>query len=195
MHPAASESLDLAIGAALRDLRELRGMTARQLAAHAEVSTSMISRIENGQVSASIATLNALSQALDEPLVSLFRETARSHADFTHVKSGEGLRSTRISAEHRHEYVNLASSTRRDLNFEAFLITLRRQEAEPPAYVGHGVIFIQAVSGEALYEYGNQEIRLQAGDSLSLDAELKHGFKRVITEEFTFLNVQAAVRP
>ena len=186
--------IDHAIGAALRDLREARGFTARQLAGYADVSAAMISRIENGQVSPSIATLNALSAALNVPLVSLFRETSSDHADFTHVKNGEGLRSTRMVDGHSHEFINLSFHTRRDLQFEGRLVTLIKQDATPPTYVGHGVVFIYAVSGEAIYGYGRREITLAAGDSLSLDAELSHGFKRLITPEFTFLTVQAERR-
>ncbi len=188
------DSIDHAIGSALRDLREDRGLTARQLAEHAQISAAMVSRIENGLVSPSIATLNALSRALDVPLVSLFRETASSHADFTHVKKGEGLKSTRLTDSHSHEFVNLAFHTRRDLQFEGRLVTLVRQNAKPPVYVGHGVVFIYVVEGEAIYSYGHKAITLKAGDSLSLDAELRHGFKEVITDVFTFLTVQAEVR-
>ena len=176
-------SIDLAIGSALRDLRQSRNLTARQLAAESGVSAAMISRIENGQVSPSISTLNALSQALDVPLVSLFRETTSHHSDFTHVKPGEGLASTRIVDDHTHEFINLAFHTRRDLQFEARMVTLVRQDAHPPVYIGHGVVFVSAI-----------EIILRAGDSLSLDAELRHGFKRVITEEFKFLTVQTERR-
>ena len=186
--------IDLAIGSALRELREDRELTARQLAAEADVSAAMISRIENGQVSPSISTLSALSAALDVPLVSLFRDTASNSADFTHVKAGKGLRSTRIVEDHSHEFTNLAFHTRRDLQFEARIVRLERQEAKPPVYVGHGVIFLYAIEGEALYGYGQREILLKTGDSLSLDAELRHGFKAVKTPSFTFLSVQAERR-
>ena len=189
-----SGAIDLAIGLSLRDLRERRGLTARQLAANADVSAAMISRIENGQVSPSIATLGALSRALDVPLVSLFRETAEAHTDFTHIKQGDGVTSTRIIDDHSHEYVNRAFHRRRDMQFEANMVTLVRQEAKPPVYVGHGVIFLYVLDGEAVYGYGQREITLKAGDSLSLDAELSHGFKTVITPKFTFLSVQAETR-
>ena len=187
-------SIDLAIGLAVRDLRENRGLTARQLAAESGISAAMISRIENGQASPSISTLNALSRTLDVPLVSFFRETSSNHVDFTHVKDGEGLYSTRMVDNHSHEFINLAFHTRRDLQFEARRVTLVRQTARPPTYVGHGVVFVYALSGEAVYSYGQREFSLKAGDSLSLDAELRHGFKRVITEEFSFLTVQAERR-
>jgi transcriptional regulator with XRE-family HTH domain len=192
--PRQDSPIDLAIGSALRDLRQSRNLTARQLAANADVSAAMISRIENGQVSPSISTLNALSQALDVPLVSLFRETTSHHSDFTHVKQGEGLASTRIIDNHTHEFINLAFHTRRDLQFEARMVTLVRQDAHPPIYIGHGVVFVYALEGEAIYDYGQREITLKAGDSLSLDAELRHGFKRVVTDEFRFLTVQAERR-
>lgn len=190
----ADEDIDHAIGSALRDLRESRGLTARQLAGSSGISAAMISRIENGLVSPSISTLGALSRTLDVPLVSLFRETASKPADFTHVRKGEGLKSTRILDRHAHEFVNLAFHARHDLQFEARAVTLVRADAQPPVYVGHGVVFVYALEGEALYEYGQREIRLKAGDSLSLDAELSHGFKSVLTPTFTFLTVQAERR-
>ncbi len=187
-------TIDLAIGSTVRELRENRGLTARQLAGDAGISAAMISRIENGQVSPSISTLSALSRALDVPLVSFFRETSSSYVDFTHVKDGEGLRSTRLVDKHAHEFVNLAFHTRRDLQFEARRVTLVRQTARPPIYVGHGVVFVYALAGQAVYSYGDRDFTLSAGDSLSLDAELRHGFKQVITDEFTFLTVQAERR-
>ena len=190
----ADQSVDHAIGAALRDLREAAGLTARQLAQKAEISAAMISRIENGQASPSIHTLSALSAALDVPLVSLFRETASDYADFTHVKSGDGLKSVRMVDGHSHEFTNLAFHTRRDLQFEARMVKLVRQDAAPPRYIGHGVVYIYVVKGEAVYGYGQVELTLKAGDSLSLDAELNHGFKEVISPEFTFLTVQAERR-
>jgi len=185
---------DQAIGSALRDLREGSDLTARQLAAESGVSAAMISRIENGQVSPSISTLSALSKTLGVPLVSLFRETGTDHADFTHVKEGEGLLSTRVIDDHSHDFVNLAFHTRRDLQFEARKVTLLRQPASPPRYIGHGVVFIYALEGEAIYRYGQKDMTLKAGESLSLDAELSHGFIKIVTAEFVFLTVQAERR-
>ncbi|MEM7068794.1 MAG: XRE family transcriptional regulator [Pseudomonadota bacterium] len=188
------DEIDGAIGSALRDLRENLGLTARQLAAQSGISAAMISRIETGQTSPSISTLNALSGALGVPIVSLFRETASVHVDYTYVEANKGLKSTRIVGGHSHEFTNLAFHPRRDLQFEARMVTLIRQDASPPTYVGHGVVFIYAISGEAVYSYGQREIVMKEGDSLSIDAELRYGFKRVITPEFTFLTVQAERR-
>ena len=183
--------IDRAIGASLKDLRQQRGMSARGLAEQSGISAAMVSRIENGLVSPSIGTLEALAEALEVPIVSLFREARTDHADYTLVRHGEGLKSTRISEGHSHEYTNLALHSRKDLRFQARRVTLLRDGGPPPTYVGHGVVFVEIVSGEAVYRYGQQEFPLGAGDSIAVDAELNHGFVEVVTPEVTFLTVQA----
>ncbi|MBX2839108.1 MAG: helix-turn-helix domain-containing protein [Gammaproteobacteria bacterium] len=189
-----AESNDRAIGAALRDLRETQALSARQLADQSGVSAAMISRIENGQVSPSISTMTSLSGALDVPLVSLFRDVATERTDFTHVPKGGGVVSTRLMGEHVHHFVNLAVHHRRDLNFEAHKVTVTPQDSEAPRYIGHGVLFIHVLEGSGIYLYGKQEITLNEGDSLSVDAELLHGFIKVLSSELTFLSVQSEAR-
>lgn len=190
----SQDSYDQMIGHALRDLRETRAMSARQLAQASGISAAMISRIENGQVSPSIATMSALSEALEVPLTSLFRDLVADSADFTHVSKGSGIISTRINGDHLHHYINLAAHRRRDLNFEAHLVSIKKQDAAPPRYVAHGVLLLHVLSGSAYFHYGNQELLLKEGDSLSIDAELTHGVGRLQTSEFVFLSIQAEAR-
>lgn len=183
--------IDRAIGASLKELRQSRKQSARRLAEQSGISAAMVSRIENGLVSPSIDTLAALAEALEVPIVSLFREARTDHTDYTLVRHGEGLRSTRISAEHCHDYINLALHSRKDLRFQARRVILLRDGGPPPTYVGHGVVFVQAIEGEAVYRYGEARFKLAAGDTISVDAELNHGFEQVLTPEFVFLTVQA----
>jgi transcriptional regulator with XRE-family HTH domain len=183
--------IDKAIGTALKELRLQRGHSARSLADLSGISTAMISRIENGLVSPSIGTLAALVEALEVPVVSLFRQASTDHTDFTLVRHGDGLKSTRITDDHRHDYINLAIHARKDLRFQARLVTMLRSAGPPPSYVGHGVVFVQVIAGEAVYRYGQQSMTMRAGDSLTVDAELNHGFTEVLSPEFVFLTVQA----
>ncbi|MBT5188027.1 MAG: helix-turn-helix transcriptional regulator [Kordiimonadaceae bacterium] len=188
-------TIDMAIGASLKELRESRNLNAKQLAENANVSAAMISRIENGQVSPSISTLNALSEALDVPVVSFFRETTSSdHVDFTHVKKGQGITSTRIVNDHSHDYINLASHIRRDIGFEAHIVSMEKQNTNAPTYVSHGVVFMHVKEGKARFNYGSREIILKEGDSLTLDAELNHGITELLTDKFTFLTIKAEKR-
>ncbi len=189
-----NNNMDTAIGISLKDLRESRGISAKTLAENAGVSAAMISRIESGQVSPSISTLSALSDALDMPMVSFFKDTATDHVDFTHVKAGQGINSTRIIDKHSHDYINLASHIRRDIAFEAHIVTMEKQEANAPTYVGHGVVFMHIKEGEALFYYGDHQIHLKEGDRLTLDSELSHGIRELLTERFTFLTIKAERR-
>ncbi len=189
-----TDSNDPSIGIALRDLRETQDISARQLSDDSGISAAMISRIESGQVSPSIATMSALSEALDVPLASLFRDVMAERTDFTHVKQGEGVVSTRMMGDHIHHYVNLAAHRRRDLNFEAHMVTVKKQNCPSPTYVGHGVVLLYVISGSAVFHYGKQTIELNTGDSLSVDAELTHGVGEVISDEIVFLSVQAETR-
>ncbi|WP_200912007.1 helix-turn-helix domain-containing protein [Prosthecomicrobium hirschii] len=188
-------SVNAAVGRTLRELRELKGITARDLAQRAGISAAMVSRIETGQVSPSLSVLEMIAGALEVPIAGLFRDTGSAVADFTLVRGGEGLRSRRILGDHEHEFVMLGFHRRRDLQFESVIVTIERNEAAaPPTYTGHGCVFIYILEGEAIYRYGNQEMRLGAGDSVCLDAEIRYGIQKVLSPTLRFLSVQAERR-
>ncbi|GLJ62461.1 cupin [Microbacterium barkeri] len=65
-----AEAIEL--GARIRDLRSLAGMSTRSLAAKAGVSAGYISQIENGQANASIAVLRSIADAFGIPWLELF---------------------------------------------------------------------------------------------------------------------------
>jgi transcriptional regulator with XRE-family HTH domain len=192
---AAAPTITSAVGRAIRDLRDQAAMTARDLAARSGVSAAMISRIESGQVSPSLVTLEQLAAALQVPVVSLFRETGSAVSDFTVVRRGAGLKSTRLMGAHVHEFTVLGFHRRLDLQFESILVTVERNEkARPPSYTGHGCVFVYMIDGSAIYRYGGEEMRLDAGDSISLDAELGYGVREVLSPRIRFLSVQAERR-
>lgn len=59
------------IGAAIRELREERGLTLEGLAATADISYQYLSGIETGKENFSIKILEKISRALDTPIVTL----------------------------------------------------------------------------------------------------------------------------
>jgi transcriptional regulator with XRE-family HTH domain len=192
---SASTSVNAAVGRTIRELRETRRITARDLAARASISAAMVSRIESGQVSPSLVTLELIAAALEMPLPSFFRDIGPTVSDFTHVRGGQGLMSTRQLGQHIHEFAVLGFHRRSDLQFECLIVTLNRNEdAAPPTYTGHGCVFVYVLEGEAIYRYGQQEIQLREGDSICLDAELRYGIQKVLSPKLRFLSVQAERR-
>lgn len=84
------EDLSGSVGKAIKRQREIANFTMRHLANESGVSAAMISRIESGQVSPSLATLEALANALSLSVVTLFADTVKT-ADVMFVKAGEGI--------------------------------------------------------------------------------------------------------
>src|SRR5882762_2509534 len=70
--PVAERTLERAIGTQIRELRRRFHLSVTDLANAASISSGMLSKIENGQISPSLATLQALAMALNVPLSTLF---------------------------------------------------------------------------------------------------------------------------
>jgi transcriptional regulator with XRE-family HTH domain len=185
----AEQDVNAQIGQALRRLRHDKSLTVTELAKLSDVSSGMISRIENGQVSPSLTTLYALSGALNVQLMSLFAHTSRS-ADIHYVPAGSGLASKRIAPGHIHDYALLGKHVDRSAAFESVRVTLRRDQAgDLPRYQHEGHVFIYVVSGEATYICGGEVFELGTGASLSFDGKLPYGFAEILSDEVIIISV------
>src|SRR5262245_10388106 len=67
----AARSLEANIGAEIRRLRTALDLTMADLAAASRISIGMVSKIENGTISPSLATLTAIARALHVPITQL----------------------------------------------------------------------------------------------------------------------------
>ncbi|WP_460776417.1 helix-turn-helix domain-containing protein [Microbacterium sp. GXF7504] len=64
------------IGEVLRDFRQQKGRTLRQVASRASVALGYLSEVERGQKEASSEILGAVAEALDVPIATIMREVA-----------------------------------------------------------------------------------------------------------------------
>ncbi|MEV8274089.1 helix-turn-helix transcriptional regulator [Microbacterium aurantiacum] len=62
------------IGEVLRDLRQQKGRTLRQVASRASVALGYLSEVERGQKEASSEILAAVAEALDVPISAIMRQ-------------------------------------------------------------------------------------------------------------------------
>jgi DNA-binding XRE family transcriptional regulator len=71
--PAATAvTLEEALGVQVRSIRRELDLTVSDLAGAAGISVGMLSKIENGQISPSLATLQSISKALNVPITTLY---------------------------------------------------------------------------------------------------------------------------
>lgn len=167
-------TLEAAIGAQVRATRQALGMTIAEVARAASVSVAMVSKIENGQTSPSLSTLEGLATALNVPIATFFAEFDQKR-DATFVKAGQGLAIERRGSSKGHLYQLLGHSLRSSPKVEPFLITLDEHSDAYPIFQHPGTEFIYMLEGELTYRHGEQTYELQPGDSLFFDAQALHG--------------------
>ncbi len=171
---ARENRLEVAIGRQVHEYRQKLGMTVADLARQAGLSAGMLSKIENGQTSPSLATLQALSGALNVPVTAFFRKFEEQR-DATYVKAGEGLAIERRGTRAGHQYHLLGHSIGKSLVVEPYMVTLTETSDVFPIFQHAGQEFIYIVEGEVGYRHGDKLYDMHPGDSLFFDADAPHG--------------------
>lgn len=186
-------ALESAIGREVREFRRKLNMTVSELAALANMSTGMLSKIENGQTSPSLATLQELSRALQVPVTAFFRKFEEER-NATFVKAGMGLTIERRGTRAGHQYQLLGHSLARNLAVEPYLITLSKGSDVFPVFQHEGIEFIYMLDGEVGYRHGDKIYPLTPGDSLFFDADVPHGPEELKKLPIRFISVITYVR-
>lgn len=181
-------SLEQAIGAEVRTLRTKLGLKSADLAAAAGISGSLMSKIENGQVSPSLATLQALAAALNVPIGALFA-TVEEPRDCSYVRAGEGVVIERRGTKAGHQYRLLGHSLAGDLVVEPYLITLSQEAVPYTAFQHAGIELIHMLTGRVAYRHADRAYELAPGDTLMFDATAVHGPETLIELPMTYLSI------
>jgi transcriptional regulator with XRE-family HTH domain len=171
---AAPSSIEASIGAEVRRLRKSLDLTVAGLAAAAGLSTGMLSKIENGGISPSLATLDALARALNVPITQLFTD-AEERRDCSFVKAGKGARIERRGTKAGHLYDLLGHSIEGEIAVEPYLITLSEGAESYTQFRHAGVEFIYMLSGKVNYRHADRTYAMEPGDALFFDAAARHG--------------------
>ena len=189
---ARDNQLEVAIGHQVRQFRQDLDMTVAEVAKLAGLSSGMLSKIENGMTSPSLATLRALSRALNVPVTSFFRKFEEQR-DATYVKAGEGLPIERRGTRAGHLYHLLGHSVGHRTSVEPYLITLTEKSEVFPLFQHSGTEFIYVLEGRVIYRHGSQTYDMGPGDSLFFDSDVPHGPEELVALPVRMLSL--IVRP
>jgi transcriptional regulator with XRE-family HTH domain len=202
-HQAASvnvdeDNLEAALGAIIarraREYRKHLGLTVSQLAENAGVSKGMLSKIENGLSSPSLATLARLAAALSVPVTAFFRGLEEER-EALYVKAGQGLDIVREGTRTGHRYQMLGSSRGQHRRVEPVLVTLLERSEVFPLFQHPGTEFLYMLTGVMEYGYGSRRYTLEPGDALELDGEVAHGPTDLVQLPIQFLSIKAYGQP
>lgn len=195
--PAAATGatqIESVIGWRVRSRAREVGLSSAELAKRVGLSRAMISKIENAQVSPSLATLSRLAEVLEVPITSLFQGLDEER-DALYTKSGGGPELGRPGTRSGHRYQLLGSMRGPAKRMEPMLVTLTSESEVFPLYQHPGTEFLHMLEGEMEYGYAGASYRMVAGDSLQFDGEVPHGPVRLTRLPVRFISVTAYGQP
>ena len=181
-------TLEKALGVQIRLLRRKHDLSVSDLANAAGISLGMMSKIENGQISPSLTTLQSLAGALSVPISSLFA-SVEEQQDCSFVPAGQGVSIERRGTKAGHNYQLLGHLLRGDVVVEPYMITLH-ENAQPHTSFSHqGIELIYMLEGKLCYRHGGEIYHLGPGDTMMFDSGAQHGPERLLSWPMRYLSI------
>jgi transcriptional regulator with XRE-family HTH domain len=185
-----SETTSVAAGARVRSLREAMDLSLRDLSERSGVSAPMLSQVERGDTSPTLAIAQKIARGLDLTLSQLLRLDEDRHVVV--VKNGD--RRARRSRGHKvEELTPPLPGQRADVSEH----TLAPGAAtggpdDPPMHEPGSRETAVVLEGEVELFIDGQRNELTAGDSVTFDADLPHHFENNSSSEARLIAVVAA---
>ncbi|WP_433501250.1 helix-turn-helix domain-containing protein [Sphaerimonospora sp. CA-214678] len=168
-----AEPLDVVeIGRRLREARAARSLSLDTVSAACGISPSLLSQVERGKVTPSLATLHSITQVLNIAMFDLFG----SPADRPALIRAGSRNVIRPPDSGGVSYELLSSGQLRNLQMiEMHLGGEARSFDHVLSHAGEECLIV--TSGSARIKVGTEELTLHVGDSLSYVARLPHQFQ------------------
>jgi transcriptional regulator with XRE-family HTH domain len=180
--------IDQRIGAAIRRKRLALMLTLADLASGSDMSAAMLSRIENGQASASLDVLERICTALGVSISMLLSEVENRKGEAQLIKAEDQLEVVRTGTKHGHTYRLLSYHRGPQKLFEPFLIEMDKESESYPRFQHPGTEFIYMLEGEMDYQFGEKRFTLTPGDALTFSGEVEHGPAELRSEKVKFIS-------
>jgi transcriptional regulator with XRE-family HTH domain len=189
--PAVAGATNLpAIGTRIHALREAMDLSLRDLAERSGVSAPMLSQVERGETSPTLAVAAKIAAGLELTLSQLLRLDESAHA----VVTREGKRRRYSHDGHRYEELTPPlPGQRADVSLHVLKPEAGTGGAgDPPIHEPGSRETAVVLEGELVLVLDGARHELGAGDSVTFDADLPHHFENHGAKETRFLAVVAA---
>ncbi len=182
--------LEVAIGREVRAFRKAQGTTVAELSENTGLSIGMLSKIENGNTSPSLSTLQTLSNALSVPMTAFFRQY-EERREAVHTRAGDGVEIERDGTRAGHQYNLLGhiGSNSSGVIVEPYLIELTTESDTFETFQHGGIETIYMLEGAVDYRHGNEVYPLRPGDTLFFDADAPHGPETLVSLPAKYLSI------
>ena len=177
------------LGRVARRIRDSQGLTLAEVAARADISAAMLSRLETGRTSPSLETIVSLAGALGVRPSHLLQEIGVEDEGAQVVHAGQGLEVVRRGTKRGHTYHLLAAQRGPHKIFEPFLVTLTDKSEVFPGFEHPGTEFLHLLNGEIVYRLGRRSYHLRPGDSLTFRGDVAHGPEKLVKVPIRMLSI------
>lgn len=184
-HPILEDIL-VNLGKQLKKVRLNKNLSLKQVAEMSEVSTGLISKIENFRTTPSLPVLLKIMQSLEIDLSEL-----NLHADkkekYILIRKGEGQIEPRDDSMGL-EYTFLFSSNIANSNLRTYLITIKPSVYRKPISTD-AIELLYVVQGSLDYIIKEEVLSLNTGDLLFFDGSDPHALRNESSENVTLLKM------
>lgn len=187
--PLTAEDVCKVVGLRVRELRLANEMSMERLAEVSGVSIGMLSKLENGQTSPSIATMTTLANTVGVPLTALFRGLDEEH-DALVVPDGSGHLIEHEGGGDGRTYHDLGALRGPVRHLETVLITITKPDEVFPLFQHTGVEVLYVLEGRMEYGYGSKTYKLGKGDTMHIRGEVPHGPVATVELPVKFLSIK-----
>ena len=167
---------EVRVGERIKELRERKGLSLKEVADLTGFSTALLSQMENHLVSPSLGTIVKLARALSVKVGDFLGETEGE--PFTIVRKDERKMVSRFASKegvkYGYSYESLGFD-KKDRHMEPFIVTLEPATVKAAKTSVHeGEEFIFVLEGEMEVILGNHTDILYPGDSIYYDSTIPH---------------------
>ncbi len=177
-------------GQRLRTLREVRGLSLRDLAASSGVSAPMLSQVERGETSPTLDIANRIASGLHLTLSQLLRLDEEPHVVVVRK------RDRRTESRRGHHIAELTPPLpgQRHAVTEHVLQggTSTGRPDDPPLHEPGSRETVVVTEGTLVLVIGDERHELKMGDAVTFDADLEHHFENAGKKEATFMAITTA---
>lgn len=163
------------LGLFIRNFRQANNESLQSLADRSGVSRSMISQIESGQKTPTIAVLAKLANSMNIKLEDFVKAPTASNSAKVLIPSKENIVSKRGSVFVCHQLIARSSASL--IDFYQFYFTEHGKTSFSANAIARTVKHIWVEEGEMTVVLASQKTHVKAGQALTFNASIPHRFE------------------
>jgi transcriptional regulator with XRE-family HTH domain len=172
---APKEDIRANVGERVKEVREKRGLSLKDVSQRTDIDVAMLSQIEGGVVAPPLGTIIRLAKALDMKMGYFI--SGEEDRPYTIVRRDDRKVVSRYDSKkakyYGYEYESLAPH-KKDRHMEPFLVTLEPAETEEERSTHDGQEFIFVLQGQVEVRLGEETHILDPGDAIYYDSTVPH---------------------